>query len=78
MLDAVDFNPALVIVNAIEDAILACANTPSRPRLARQLDHATWSWIVRKPAKHHVKARHDVAWQLPKLPFSSTFQQDGV
>ena len=29
MLDAVDFNPILVVINAIEDAVFAYANPPS-------------------------------------------------
>ena len=34
MLDAVDFNPMSLVINAIEDAVLAYANPPSWTHLA--------------------------------------------
>lgn len=34
MLDTVDFNPVLVVINAIEDTIFAYANPPSWTHLA--------------------------------------------
>ena len=63
MLDAVDFNPTLVVVNAIEDSVFAYASPPSRTHLARQLDDAFWSRIVRKPTEHPIEARYNAAWQ---------------
>lgn len=34
MFDAVDFNPVIVVINAVENTVLAYANPPSRTHVA--------------------------------------------